>query len=121
MDERKLTGDLGEAAAAAYLRKHRCRILASQFRCRFGEIDLISLTPEGILCFVEVKTRKSRYFARAADAVTPAKQRRIKMAAQFYLQQTQQDCPCRFDVMEVYPTGDSWQKPEIHYIADAFF
>ena len=57
MDERKRQGDRGEEAVAAYLTAHRCRVVGRQFRCRWGEIDLIARTPEGILCFVEVKTR----------------------------------------------------------------
>ena len=121
MDERKLLGDLGEDAVAAYLRRHCYHLLASQYRCRFGEIDIIARSPEGILCFVEVKTRSSRSFAQAMDAVTPAKQRRMRTTAQFYLAQTGLDCPCRFDVAEVYPDKNGgWERPEINYIEEAF-
>jgi len=121
MDERRQRGNRGEAAVAAYLRRRGYRLLASQFRCRFGEIDLIARTPEGILCFVEVKTRSSSDFALALEAVTPAKQRRLRAAAQAYLAQNELDCPCRFDVAEVYPGANSlWDRPEINYIINAF-
>ncbi len=122
MDERKRRGDRGEAAVAAYLRRRRYRLVASQYRCRFGEIDLIAWSPEGILCFVEVKTRTEAEFARALEAVTPAKQRRLRAAAQMYLVQTELDAPCRFDVAEVYPgPGGDWERPHIHYMESAFY
>lgn len=122
MDERKRRGNRGEAAVAEYLRKKRYRLLASQYRCRFGEIDLIVKSPEGILCFVEVKTRSSKTFTRALEAVTPAKQKRLRTTAQLYLAQTDVDCPCRFDVAEVYPDAEKgWDMPQINYIIDAFY
>ena len=122
MDERKLRGDRGEAAVADYLRRRRYRLLESQFRCRFGEIDLIARSPEGVLCFVEVKTRSAKVFSRAMEAVTPAKQQKLRTTAQLYLARTGLDCPGRFDVAEVYPGEDGlWDRPEINYITDAFF
>ena len=57
MDERKRRGDRGEAAVAAALERRGYAIAARQYRCRWGEIDLIARSPEGVLCFVEVKTR----------------------------------------------------------------
>lgn len=122
MDDRKRRGNRGEAAVADYLRKKRYRLLASQYRCRFGEIDLIARSPEGILCFVEVKTRSDKDFARALESVTPAKQKRLRTTAQLYLAQTGFDLPCRFDVAEVYPDAEkSWDMPQINYITDAFY
>ena len=56
MDERRRRGNEGEAAAAEWLRARGYRIAERQFRCRFGEIDLIA-RKDGVLCFVEVKTR----------------------------------------------------------------
>lgn len=122
MDERKRRGDRGEAAVAAYLRRRRYRLVASQYRCRFGEIDLIARSPDGILCFIEVKTRRGAEFAQALEAVTPAKQRRLRSAAQMYLVQTGWEGPCRFDVAEVYPgEGEDWGRPRIHYMDNAFY
>lgn len=122
MDERKRRGNRGEAAVAAYLRRRRYRLVASQYRCRFGEIDLIARSPEGILCFIEVKTRRGADFAQALEAVTPAKQRRLRSAAQMYLVQTGWEGVCRFDVAEVYPgEGEDWSRPRIHYMENAFY
>ena len=122
MDKRKLLGNRGEAAVADYLKKNRCRILASQYRCRFGELDLVALCRDGTVAFVEVKTRTTDKFSPARLAVTPAKQRRMRTAAQVFLEQAALgDHPCRFDVAEVYPgPGGDWLRPQINYITNAF-
>lgn len=63
MGKSKLAGAWGEALAAEYLRKHRYKILASGYRSRFGEIDLIAQNRKNLV-FVEVKLRKSRILPR---------------------------------------------------------
>ena len=119
MDERRRLGNRGEAAVAHWLRREGYQLLTGQYRCRFGEIDLIARSPEGVLCFVEVKTRTSSRFAAPREAVTPAKQRRLRTAAEYYLAQTGQgECFCRFDVAEVYPASEG--EPTINYITNAF-
>ena len=118
MDERKKRGNKGEDAVAGYLRRRGYRILERQYRCRYGEIDLIARSLDGTLCFVEVKTRASSRFSRPCEAVTPAKQQRLRMTAQYYLAYTGEDCPCRFDVAEVYPALDG--EMTINYITNAF-
>jgi putative endonuclease len=119
MDDRKKRGDRGENAVAEALERSGHRILERQYRCRWGEIDLIALSPEGVLCFVEVKTRSPRAIAAPREAVTPAKQRRLRDAASWYLAQTERDGPCRFDVAEVYP-ADAGGRRQINYITSAF-
>ena len=69
MDERKERGDRGEAAVADWLQARGCCLLERQFRCRYGEIDLIARDREGTICFVEVKTRSSSRFAQAREFV----------------------------------------------------
>ena len=119
MDERKRLGNQGEEAVARWLRREGYQLLASQYRCRFGEIDLIARSREGLLCFVEVKTRSSSSFAAPWEAVTPAKQRKLRTTAEYYLARTGQgECFCRFDVAEVYPAPEG--EPTINYIANAF-
>lgn len=121
MDERKSRGNRGEAIVAVYLKRKRYSILEQQFRTRRGEIDLIALSPEGILCFVEVKTREDDSFAAAREFVTAAKQRRIRAAAQYYLMlRGDSDSLCRFDVAEVYLKKGFLKNPEINYIEQAF-
>ena len=119
MDERKRLGNQGEEAVAVWLRRQGYRLLASQYRCRFGEIDIIARSREGILCFVEVKTRTDSRFAAPREAVTAAKQRRLRVTAEDYLADTGQgECPCRFDVAEVFPTSGG--EMTINYITNAF-
>lgn len=117
MDERKLRGDAGEAAVAAQLRRRGYTLLDRQFRCRYGELDLIARSPEGVLCFVEVKARAANAIAPPAASVTPAKQRRLRATAALYLVQTGLDCPCRFDVAEVTFLAEEIR---INYIESAF-
>lgn len=121
MDERKRRGNQGEAAVAAALERRGYRILERQYRCRWGEIDLIAWAPEGALCFVEVKSRTGTRFSTPREAVTPAKQRRLRCAASWYLAQRELDCPCRFDVAEVWASvRHGWDKPNLNYIISAF-
>ena len=113
-------GAWGEAVAAAYLRKKGYRIVQQNFSTRFGEIDLIAWDGD-ILCFVEVKTRTNLQMGLPREYVTPAKQRRIKKTALFYLAAHDLDCPARFDVAEVYAEkpGDK-SGVRIEYLEDAF-
>ena len=108
MSTTREAGDRGEAMAAEYLRENGYEILASQFRCRFGEIDLIARRGD-ILCFVEVGLPR--------DFVTTAKQRRIRTTAAFYMTRHDPDLCARFDVAEVY---DDETPPHIEYIENAF-
>ena len=97
-----LTGPWGEALAADYLRKKHYTIVASRFRSRFGEIDLIA-RKDGYLIFVEVKYRSNRGYGSPCEAVDHRKQKRISNAAAFYLRRYgyPMDQPCRFDVAQV--------------------
>ena len=121
MDERTERGHRGEAAVAAALAQRGFKVLERQYRCRWGEIDLVARSPDGVLCFVEVKARSATAIAQARESVTPNKRRKLRSAAGWYLAQTGLDCPCRFDVAEVYPDRQGgWERPRIHYITCAF-
>lgn len=116
----KLSGAWGEALAAEYLRKKRFKILASGYRCRFGEIDLIAADRK-YLVFVEVKTRKSEDFARARDHVDYRKQDRLRSTAAMYLSQYPTNLQPRFDVIEIYaPDGVKTAHPVLNHLEDAF-
>ncbi|HBK03249.1 MAG TPA: YraN family protein [Clostridiales bacterium] len=120
MGRNNLTGAWGEALAAEYLRRKRYEILASGYRCRFGEIDLIVKNRKNLV-FVEVKLRKSADFARAREFVDGRKQERIRTTAAMYLAQNPTELPCRFDVVEIYaPEGMETRHPEINHLEDAF-
>ena len=111
------TGNLGESLVADYLLRRRYTLVGSQYRCRFGEIDLIARKGE-LLCFVEVKTRSSAAVALPREAVDRRKQERLRSAAGFYLAEKGLDCPVRFDVAEVYLTAGAG--PRIEYLENAF-
>ena len=115
-----MTGFWGEHLAAEYLRKKRYRILATGYRSRFGEIDLI-VSNRQYLVFVEVKLRKSDKFAQAREFVDFRKQNRIRTTAALYLEQNPTRLQPRFDVIEIYaPEGLETRKPTIHHLEDAF-
>ena len=112
--------DTCEALAAEYLRKKRYAVVASGYRCRFGEVDLI-VKNKAFLVFVEVKLRKSADFARAMEYVDRKKQDRIRTTAALYLSENPTDLQPRFDVIEIYaPDGTQTLHPEIHHLEDAF-
>ena len=120
MGRNNLTGAWGEELAAAYLRKKRYRILASGYRSRFGEIDLI-VKNKKFLVFVEVKLRKTGDFAKAMEYVDRRKQDKIRITASMYLSQNPTNLQPRFDVIEIYaPEGTATRKPQIHHMEDAF-
>lgn len=115
-----LLGAWGERLAGEYLRKKGLRLLETNFRCRFGEIDLICRDKK-YLVFVEVKLRKDDRFAAPREFVDFRKQQRLKTTAEFYLSIHDLDVPCRFDVVEIYaPLGMETQSPIIHHLEDAF-
>ena len=113
-------GAWGEALAAEYLRKKRYTILATNFRTRMGEIDLIA-SNRRYLVFVEVKLRKNADFAMARDFVDARKQSKIRATAQWYLATHPTDLQPRFDVIEIYaPEGMETHHPELNHLEDAF-
>lgn len=120
MGRNNIVGAWGESLAASYLQKKKFKLVASGFRCRFGEIDLI-VADRKHLVFVEVKLRKSNRFASAMEFVDYRKQNRIRTTAELYLSQNPTELQPRFDVIEIYaPHGLETKKPEIHHLEDAF-
>lgn len=113
-------GAFGERKAANYLRLHGYKIIDTNWRCRSGEIDVITKKRDYIV-FVEVKLRKNNAFGEAREFVTPAKQRRVMSAAQLWLQANDTELQPRFDVIEVYaPDGVNTRKVTINHIENAF-
>lgn len=121
MAETETLGRWGERKAADWLRRRGYRILERNFRCRFGEIDLIAVRGD-FLVFVEVKLRRDDRYGAAAEFVDARKQQRVRTAAELWLQRhpTEERQP-RFDVIEVYaPHGTRTWLPKIRQIEDAF-
>ena len=76
MSGKKASGDQGEALAGRYLEERGCSILDRQWRCRFGELDLIA-EDGAYLCFVEVKLRKNDAYGSPGAAVDWRKQEKL--------------------------------------------
>ena len=117
METKAKLGPWGEALAAAFLRRRGYHIVATNYRSRYGEIDIIAENAE-YLVFAEVKTRTGAMLDRPAAAVDARKQNRLILAAQQYLQHSPyRDAAIRFDVVEVTPAARGWQ---VHCIPGAF-
>lgn len=112
-------GQLGELEAARYLRSIGCDIIASNYRCRFGEIDIIAREGD-TLVFVEVKTRSSGAVMLPREAVTSSKQKKLCRAALHYLGQNAGEASVRFDVIEVIVGGSFSASARINHIKHAF-
>lgn len=113
MPDKRLTGQEGEDQAAVVLKKEGYRIIATNFRSPFGEIDIIA-EEDGCLVFVEVKRRKGRTFGTSFEAIDARKKRHIIRSAQVYLKTNRSlGRRVRFDVVGI--DGD-----EVRLIRHAF-
>ena len=117
MEGTTTTGARGEQIAASYLQSKKYTILHRNFRCRYGEIDIIARR-KNVLVFVEVKTRRSRAFGSPQEAVSLKKQRAISSVALAFLQQNRlSEQAARFDVIAVHLDNNC---PQIEHIENAF-
>ena len=85
MRYKKNVGDMGEDFAAQLLENSGFSILQRNYRTKVGEIDIIA-TKDGVLHFIEVKTRNGDQYGYPSEAVTQTKQQRIRKCAEAYLQ-----------------------------------
>ena len=111
-------GKYGEYLACKYLEKNGYTVLNRNFRCKFGEIDIIAKDQQKKeLVFCEVKTRSNFHFGRPSQSVTPIKQKHILNVSEYYLYiNNLDDIPLRFDVIEVYICNFSFQINHIKQI-----
>lgn len=107
--DKQRSGRRGEDAALAHLTKHGLVLVERNFRCNGGEIDLVMRDGDALV-FVEVRQRASASHGGAAASVTPAKQRRLILAAQRYLLSLPVVPPCRFDVIAIDAGKLEWLK-----------
>jgi len=107
-------GDQAERIAAGYLQRKGLALIETNYRCRWGEIDIV-LRDRDTIVFTEVKLRRSRSFGGTAYSVAPRKQARIIAAARHYLA-GKKEMPCRFDVVLL----ERLEPPRIEWIRDAF-
>jgi putative endonuclease len=97
---RREAGDRGEALAAQELTRLGFQILARNYACRWGEVDLVA-DEGGCLCFVEVRSRSAGSAVAPVETVNRRKQRRIVAAAKHYLARIGEPRAVRFDVASV--------------------
>jgi putative endonuclease len=110
-------GNIGEDAAAGYLKNMGYGILERNYRYDRGEIDIIA-DDGGTLVFVEVKARRSKAFGEPEEAITEYKKHQLEKVAEGYLvQHSIEDRECRFDVIAI-----SWEngRASINHIQNAF-
>ncbi len=110
-----LNGSAAEGMAATYLQQQGLVLVARNYRCRFGEIDLI-MTEGDTLVFVEVRMRAGDAFGGAAASITAAKQAKLLIAARHYLSGLRREPACRFDAVLITGTHHS----TIEWIRNAF-
>jgi putative endonuclease len=114
----QVLGALGEELAVRHLTAQGFRVIVRNYRCLFGEIDLIALEGE-VIVFVEVKTRRSDAAGAPGDSVHSRKRIQIIRSALHYLKRYgRMDASCRFDVVSiVMPAGGEAQ---VELVRDAF-
>ncbi|CAA0096104.1 YraN family protein [Zhongshania aliphaticivorans] len=111
-------GAQAELGACHLLKNHKLKIIHQNYRCRFGEIDIIARS-EHHLIFVEVRYRQDTSFGSAAETVTRKKQQRIILTARHFLGGGKYtELPCRFDVIEA--SSDKSGKLHFNWLTNAF-
>ncbi|MFN2188919.1 MAG: YraN family protein [Candidatus Promineifilaceae bacterium] len=99
-DSRRLLGQWGEQVAARHLQDKGMKILAQNWRCQRGEIDIVARDVEEYV-FVEVKTRKGRGMGLPEEGLTPKKSQKLIELAQEYLAEHDLDPNWRIDLVAV--------------------
>lgn len=110
-----MKGSDAEKIAIAFLQRQQLVLLAQNYRCRFGEIDLI-MRDHDTLVFIEVRMRSNDAFGGAAASITPSKQAKLLRTARHYLAEINSEPPCRFDALLL--SGNDGHK--IEWIKNAF-
>lgn len=115
----KEIGNYGEDIAARYLKNLQHKILERNYKCKIGEIDIISRYKD-FLCFTEVKTRYDINYGFPLEAVNRKKQFNIYKVANFYiLKNNISNLNFRFDVIEVLLNNKD-DKFSLNFIENAF-
>lgn len=110
----KQLGDDAEAIAERYLATQGLALASRNYRCRFGEIDLVMKQGDTVV-FIEVRMRSHSAFGGAAASINAAKQQKLIRTAEYFLQQ-HGSAPCRFDAVLLNKLDTN----KIEWIQDAF-
>jgi len=117
MSSTNLIGKLGESLASTHLISHGFKILEQNWRFGKKEIDIIAEI-EGLIVFVEVKTREEPFPGRLEEYINRKKQRHIIAAANEYIRLKDVDKEARFDVIAIVLNRGNH---EIDHIEEAFY
>lgn len=110
------SGKLAEDFACQYLKKQGLSLLERNYRCRFGEIDLIMRNGEKLV-FVEVRLRNHRHKLTGVQSIDYHKQQKLIKTAEIYLQQHNPYHSCQFDVMDLHQSDDTFK---VSWVQNAF-
>jgi putative endonuclease len=103
--DRASVGRRGEDEAARFLESRGYKVLERNYRCRYGEIDIVARDGKTVV-FVEVKTRGSDRFGAPTASVDARKQKKILLTSQFYIESNRLfDSDLRFDVVGIEMNG----------------
>ncbi len=115
MQNNKSKGDEGELIATKYLEDKGYVVIKNNFRCTFGEVDIIAKDKDFIV-FIEVKYRTNKKFGMPVEAVNKKKQQKIRAVANYYILKNKIKSKVRIDVIGIL----SLDKVEINHITNAF-
>jgi putative endonuclease len=118
LTDKKKAGNRAEDSAQAHLERHGLRLLARNWSCRNGELDLVMLDGDTVV-FVEVRYRRYAAWGGALESVDRRKQQKLIKAAQLFLQMESRwtKHPCRFDVVAIDAAAS---KESPNWIRNAF-
>ena len=100
MNRKKIIGNLGESLASLFLEDYDYKIVKRNYRYKNSEIDIIA-KKDGVLVFVEVKTRKNNDYGNPEDAVGKAKIAAVTRAIEAYIEDENWEGDIRFDVISI--------------------
>lgn len=120
MSESQQKGQAAEGWALTHLEEHGLRLVARNWRCRLGELDLVMLDGDTVV-FVEVRYRRHAAWGGAEASVDARKRSRVAAAAQVFLQQQPRwaPYPCRFDVVAI-AAAETNSAARLNWIRSAF-
>lgn len=119
-DEAGERGRAAERQARQFLEARGLKVLAKNYRTRWGELDIV-MEHAGQIVFVEVRARRSSYFGGAAASVTAPKQARlIRAASRFLAESRLAHRPVRFDIVAVDGGSRAGAESQVEWITDAF-
>jgi putative endonuclease len=118
-NHRQISGRVAEQQARSYLEQQGMRLLAQNWTCRVGELDLVMLDGDTVV-FVEVRYRRHAGWGGALESIDARKRSKVSAAAQFFLQQEPRWAkhPCRFDVVAMSACAQPSER--LNWIQNAF-